>query len=246
MSGKYLVKFEIQKAALVIVALLLLLPGGAVGQERPAMPLGESAGGEQITVQGEAFGTLVPDTMELRVSTDGSGATAVAAASVNQKRQQAVLDALAKLAIPDLKISSEGMKYLGLENSETIGANATVYVKQLMLVESTALDKAPLIIDEALKAGATSVSTVAFAVRKDSPLKLALIAEATNRAKQKAEAVAKSAGAKLGALVNVVINEEPTIKLVRLREQRGEVETVPGAKDYQVTAVASYELVGQP
>jgi hypothetical protein len=240
----------------LIILYLLSFPSLAVSQPSPvSKELSEGAfgavsegisGAEQITVQGESFGTIAPDTVEIRLLVEGNGASAQAASASATKKQTALSEALNKLALNELKISSEGEKYLGPNNSETITANQPVSVRKMIQIEMGALDKTALVIDESLKSGASAVTEVSFQVRKESPAKLALISEATLRSKQKAEAVARAAGVKLGFLLSVVLSEEPEMKLVRMREQRGESEEMPGAKDFKVTALASFSLEGAP
>lgn len=111
-----------------------------------------------------------------------------------------VRDALVKLGLDRNSLSSAGYS-VGLEDTSGGRQPKTYVASSLLNVELTNLDQLGAVVDTALAAGATEVSEIQFLPKDADAARAEALTIALGQARHDAEAVAKAAGGRLGALI---------------------------------------------
>jgi uncharacterized protein YggE len=163
----------------------------------------------------EAVGTAevmgAPDRVSVGVAVESRAKTAAAAASMNARDTQAVMDALkakvgagGKVETASYTLHAE-YEYRQPDNRrELIG----YWASNAVTATSDDLDAAGAMIDAALAAGANSINSIGFYLHDDAEIKRQALLEAGRRARQKAETIAESLGVGLGDLLSATAESE--------------------------------------
>lgn len=159
-----------------------------------------------IVTSGTGEARIAPDRAVIMVGVQSRAATAAAASTANATKQRAVIDTLVALGIPRNQIATmqfnvyPEMRHDPRENRETL----TGYVVSNMVrIELRRIDQVGAAIDAALAKGANQVNSLNFyAENTDEPRRLAL-AQAVQRARADAEALARAAGGSIGEMLEL-------------------------------------------
>jgi uncharacterized protein len=166
----------------------------------------------QISVSGVGETRVTPDRAIINIGVYSRATTAAAAARDNARKQQAIIDTLRALGIPREQISttqfnvSPEMRH----NPQSGRSEITGYaVSNTVRVEVRQLDRVAAAIDAALAKGANQINSLDFLVSNaDEPRRRAL-AQAIERARLDAEAMARAAGGSLGTLLEMSTGYAP-------------------------------------
>jgi uncharacterized protein len=170
-----------------------------------------------IAVSGVGETRVTPDRAVINIGVHSRATTAAAAARDNGRKQQAIIDTLRALGIPREQISttqfnvSPEMRQIPQSGRNEITGYS---VSNTVRVEVRQLDQIAAAIDAALAKGANQINSLDFVVfNTDEPRRRAL-AQAIERARLDAEAMARAAGGSLGTLLELSSGYAP-IPMVR-------------------------------
>jgi len=160
----------------------------------------------QIVVSGSGEARVAPDRAIINVGVFSRATTAAAAANDNARRQRAIIDTLRALGFASEQIST--MNYnVNPEmqhNPQTGRTTVTGYtVSNTVRVDVRRLEQIGPAIDASLAKGANQINGLDFYVfNADEPRRRAL-AQAIERARADADAMARAAGGSLGTLLEL-------------------------------------------
>ena len=191
----------------VVVTLGLSLP--AAGQQ-PSV--GPASMPPQIAVSGVGETRVTPDRAIINIGVFSRATTAAAAARENARKQQGIIDTLRALGIPREQISTTQfnvqpeMRHIPQSGRNEITGYS---VNNTVRVEVRQLGQVAAAIDAALAKGANQINSLDFVVfDADEPRRRAL-AQAIERARLDAEAMARAAGGSLGLLLELSTGFSP-------------------------------------
>lgn len=199
--------------SIAILGLLAFTACAARGQSNPPpSPVDSQASSPtppsvpSIVATGEARRSVKPDQVTIMLGVLTRNRTPLAAAGENAERMNRVMAALRQLGLTDQEVTTS---HYSLHSEIWRNENDTVHVaSNSVQVETTKLDLLARIIEAALSAGATNVSSLQFGlVDRREPTRAAL-ADAVQDARLQAEAMAAAAGGRLGALEE--LSTQPT------------------------------------
>jgi uncharacterized protein len=174
--------------------------------------VGSASPPPQIAVSGVGETRVTPDRAVINIGVYSRATTAAAAARDNARKQQAIIEALRGLGIPREQISTTQFNVSPeMRNIPQSGRNEiTGYsVSNTVRVEVRQLDQVAAVIDAALAKGANQINSLDFFVfNTDEPRRRAL-AQAIERARLDAEAMARAAGGSLGTLLELSTGYAP-------------------------------------
>ena len=185
-----------------LVSILLLIPVFLSAQE-----MKKTNQPSTIQVDGEAVLQVNPDRAEIDLGVITQASDAKAAATANAAKLDRVIKQLRSGVGENLQIKTIGYSlspnYVyppqgGEPKITGYTANNTVHV------QTDDLTQAGSIIDVAIKAGANNVQALRFVLKDDSATQAEALAEASKKARTKADAIAAAIGAKIIRVIQVV------------------------------------------
>lgn len=172
-----------------------------------------------FTVQGTGDATGVPDTAQLNLGVNKTAPTVQEAQNQVNTVINQITAQMKNLGVKekDIKTTNYSVNPNYDYNSGTQTINGYAVTAQVQ-VNLQSVDKANQAIDTATKAGATDVGNVQFVLNEDKKQALEDQArkEAIDKAKAKAQSIAKASGIRLGRLIDV--QETPDAGVVRPME----------------------------
>lgn len=209
---------------------------------------------DMFTVSATGEATAVPDTAVTTFGVTKSATTVEAAKDQVTQSVNTIVDGLKDLGVDEKKIKT--VDYTVYPDYDYTSGRNTVRgytVTQNVRVEITPIEVANKAVDMATAAGATNVGGIQFTVAESDKLKLENKArdEAIKKAKTKAGEIAKSAGLKLGKIVNVQDSgnayQPPVMYDTKMSLEAGnesrQTELQPGENTVKVTVTLSYETL---
>lgn len=169
--------------------------------------------GPTITASGHGEARVTPDRATLSIGVQTKAATAAQASADNARRQRAVIDALKSLGITDQQIST--VEYsLYPESAPTTDSDRTPRIigytaSNTVRVDVRQIDRLGSLIDAALGHGANTINSLDFSSSNEDDARRAALAQAVQRARGDADAMAKGAGGRLGALIELTSQAAP-------------------------------------
>lgn len=170
-----------------------------------------------VTFQGEGKVLAKPDIAMVGFSIVTEAATSKAAQDANSPQSKAVMDFLKKQDIEEKGIKTTGYNInpvysysnrpcpLGIDASYPCGGKQTIsgyQVTQSFEIKIRNLDKASVIVDGLVTAGAINIGHLNFTIDEPEKLKDEARAKAIADAKAKADILEKQIGIRLGKIVN--------------------------------------------
>lgn len=166
----------------------------------------------------DAQATVPPAVVEIRTSAQSSvelpaaGASLVVNFSVSRRkpadagranavRATAIRRALLGVGIPADSLTTRG--YRSTLTTSDSGADTTFVASNEVVVRTSQLALIPRVIDTVLTEGATSVDELRFWARGADEARLRAMEDATRRARQQADVLARAAGGRVGRLLEV-------------------------------------------
>ena len=155
-----------------------------------------------LAVTAEAYAEAEPDVAKISLGVKSVQPTPAQAARKVAATVAAIKAKLAQLGVPQDAVETSEL-YLGeateynYKKSRTVRVGYKAYHWLRVTLKHADFVKLPVVVDGAVSAGATSLSGLVFEVEKDNTLRAQALAKATANAREKAEAMAKSAGTRI-------------------------------------------------
>jgi uncharacterized protein YggE len=225
-------------------AIVLLLATTTVALSAPA-PAQSAPLPPHIVTSGEGQTRIAPDRATVLIGVQTQKSTATAAASENARRQKAVLDTLKALGIPAEQLTTQNYSVnpeLKYDPAGVVPPKITGYtVSNTVRVELKKIDQAGGVIDAALAKGANTIAGIQFGVSNIAEVRRLALADAVRAARADAEALAKSLGGSLGALIEMTSTTpayRPVLAQMELRGISGGQVGTPVEAGEQVVAAS--------
>jgi hypothetical protein len=170
-----------------------------------------------ITVSGEALISVEPDQAEIDIGVVAEAKTAAQAAKDNAAKLAAVIAEVKKIIKPGEQTKTIGYsvtptyRYPKDGKPEIVGYTATNIVQ----VKMASIADVGRLIDAATSVGANRIQRLVFTLKDQDAAQRDALRNATVKAKQKAEDVAKALGVKLVRVMSVAENERSVQPLAR-------------------------------
>lgn len=205
---------------------------------------------QTINFSGEGKIKAVPDTAKVDIGLVTDGKDSIAVQNENTSKINAVIKFLKDEGISgeDIKTSNYSLspKYEYNKSKSTL---AGYILNQTLAVNVRDLNKIGKILDGAVSSGANQINSVSLFVDKPEELKNKAREEAIKQAKEKAAAISKIAGLKLGRLVGFTegFSGEPPIFFESLGKGAGggaatSPQIEPGTQEVKVNITLTYIL----
>lgn len=187
--------FAFLAGTLVLVALVLLIPGGQQSSADKAAAPPERT----VTVTGEGEVRVKPDVAQVSVGVWTHGASATDAEALNvafvKQVQQAMVNAGADDGADVAQTALSTASYTDYTGATRISGFET---RSAIKATVRSLGKVQAVVDAALAAGATSVESIVYTLDKPEDAKEAAMKAALANARVRAAAMVKVEGEKLG------------------------------------------------
>lgn len=214
-----------------------------VGQEPP-----DRMNRPSIRVTGDAIVTVKPDQAEINIGVVTQAQTAQVAAAQNAQKQDVVISQLRKAmgASADIKTISYSLspnyRYPKEGGQPTIigyTASNTVQVK------TSKLDEVGRVIDLATESGANNIQSLRFILKDEASARTQALAEASNKARAKAEAIASALGLKIQRILRIEEGGpimQPTVAFAEAVRAQAQTPIEAGSIDVRASVTLTVEI----
>ena len=184
----------------VALALIITSPLTAQAAQSPPLYIAASAVGET---------RLTPDRALVQVTVDSRGESAANAGADNRTKQERVVDAVKAAGVASPQIRTAGYRvhpeYANPERGKA--PKVTGYrASNTIQVEVRSIENIGRVIDAALGAGATNISSVGLYASNTDSARREAVRLAVTKARGEAESAAVAAGGTLGTLIELTID----------------------------------------
>jgi uncharacterized protein YggE len=238
-------------AALTLPIALAAVPAAA--QETVPPQGGEYAREPAPTITGSASSDVkfVPDRATVRISVQTRASTAAAAAADNASKQNAVLNSLRSLGLPNEQLSTAGYsvtpeyRYQPNQAPTLVGYTVT----NTIVADVRDLKLLGKVLDAALTNGANLISSLDFYASNTDAARRQAVSDAVAKARAEAEVAARAAGGQLGTLLSLNIsggNQGPPPPRPMMMAARAGAESTPinpGEQTLTVSVYASWHFL---
>lgn len=161
-----------------------------------------------ITVSGEAEVSLIPDRAVVSVGVQTEGLNISELKATNDKRTNAILNAVAALGIPNKDIRTNRLTIDPVYNYQD-GRQELLRYRMYNVVTILVKDiaKVEAVVNAGIAGGSNILNGIAFESSKASGVRDSLRIEATKDAQRRANDMAQAVGAHLGKVVSLQENE---------------------------------------
>lgn len=181
--------------------LSLGLSGILQSQER-----GSGIARPSITVSASEEVEVAPDRAHLTIAVETRGRTSQAAATENARLANAMLEAVRRAGVAPQQLRTQGLMISPEYQYPKEGGRPTVVgyqARNSVLVEVRDISRVSAVIDAAIGQGATNISGPSFALSNPDSARRVAMDVAVRRAVADAEVMARAAGGKLGAVLEL-------------------------------------------
>jgi uncharacterized protein YggE len=206
----------------------LLLAAPVLAQSAPVQPP------PQIVVAATGEERIVPDRARISIGVQTQALTAAEAAAANDRLQRAVIDTLKALGITNEQLSTTGYNVYPDQQYDEVNKRSRIVgynVQNTLVVEVRRITQVGAVLDAALSKGANLISSLSFYASEMEAPKRRAMARAVERARADAETLARAAGGRLGALLELssFINPVQPLANVRMTAARAEMADAQAA-----------------
>jgi hypothetical protein len=243
---------------ITLTAFVLVLTLSAAGTFFIANGAYKSSEANNINVSSEAEVAATPDVAKFTFSIVTEGGKDVAEVQKeNASKSNAVVDSLIALGIEkeDIKTAysvDPRYQYFQCKDDgecpprETVGYTAT----QTVTVKSRNFEKVGEVLNAAVESGANEISQLSYSIEDPTEVQNQAREIAIEKAKEKAESLAKAGDFKLGKLVAISDSEYGTNERMEYSmmdsavstKAEGFVPTQPGTQDVKVSVTLTYRI----
>ncbi len=207
-----------------------------------------------ITINGEGKVTAIPDIAQISLGIQTDKLTVVEAQKENTDKMNKIIDELKKMGIEtkDIKTTNYSI-YPRYDWSDGRQILRGYVISQNVTVKIRDLEKVGAIVDKAGNLGANEVGGLNFTIDEPEQLRQEAREKALANAKEKAEALAKIAGVKLGKLVSFNESDYAPTPIYRdyalksldvgLAQEAAAPTVEPGSQDITVNVTVTYEVL---
>jgi uncharacterized protein len=212
--------------------LFFMITGSAVSRAQLQNTAGPSAREPEITAGGRGEVRLSPDYAYVVVGVTTQSPSAVQTASQNAAKVSAIVSALHALGLTDQQIVTAGYnltqtyEYPKNQPPRMNGFTARNTVR----AEVRRLDDIGKVIDAAINAGATDVSSIQFLASTTDEARRNALSAAVQQARSDADVMARAAGGRLGRLI--AVNSSGVSQPITVRGASLESVVATGASGY--------------
>ena len=204
---------------------------------------------DTFQVSGVGKAAAAPDSAKVTIGVIKTSLTLSDTQSKTNQAADQVISAIKKLGVPEKNIKT--INYSVNPNYDNEGQKITGYTVNQTLEVKSDIDKINQVIDAGTANGANVTSGVEFILNDDKRTELENQArkEAVEKAKKKAEGLAKAAGIKLGRITNVTESSgtepRPVFLETKANQPIPETQTniTPGENNISVTVTLSYQTL---
>jgi len=200
--------------ALLVVMLASPLLSSNLAQVTPASAGPQTSAPAQVTtvdvrntliVGGLGTASGAPDVARVEVGVESRAQTAQAAADATNKKQAAIIAALKAKGIEAKDLQTTNYNLFVERSNNPNEANTVTGYRASTTLRATVrqIDQVGAVLDSAVGAGANQVFGITFGLNDSEPLLGQARDKAILNAKAKADAMAKTAGIKLGKILNI-------------------------------------------
>jgi hypothetical protein len=239
--------------SLALAASLVLPARPAVGQTVASAPLQSVASGIAVSAIGEE--QVTPDRARLSIGVQTQAATAADASTRNARTQRAIMDTLRAMGILPEQITTSGYNVYPEQvyDQPTRRTRITGYnVQNTVVVDLRRIDQVGPALDAVLSKGANLVSSLQFYSSQSEEVRRRALAKAVERARVDAEAMARAAGGRLGALLELSSVYEaprprPMMDVAMSRAEAGAATPISeGSQTISASVTARWQFIGTP
>ena len=188
-----------------VSAILGLLLGSSVVSLAQTQAPSPSPREPEITANGRGEVRLAPDYAYVTVGVTTQSPSAVETASQNAAKVAAIISALRALGLTEQQVTTSGYNLTQIyeypKNQQPRLSGFTA--RNAIRAEVRHLDDLGKVIDAAINAGATDVSSVQFLASSTDQARRTALADAVKQARSDADVMARAAGGSLGRLISV-------------------------------------------
>jgi len=188
---------------LCVLGLISSLSAAALAQQTQVAP--SYTRDPEITTNGHGEVRLAPDYAYVTIGVTTQNPNATQTASQNAAKVTAILSALHSLGLTDQQATTSGYNmeptYEYPKNQQPRLAGYTA--RNTIRAEVRRLDDLGRVIDAAINAGATNVSSVQYLASSTDQARQTALLDAVKHARADAEVMARGAGGRLGRLLSV-------------------------------------------
>jgi uncharacterized protein YggE len=180
-------------------------PANAGPQVTAATQVTATDNRNMLVVSGIGTATGTPDVARVEVGVESRAQTAQAAADATNKKQAAIIAALKAKGIEAKDLQTTNYNVSAERSNNPNEANPIIGYRAGTTVRVTVrqIDQVGAVLDAAVGAGANQIYGITFGLNDSEPLLSQARDTAILNAKAKAEAMAKTAGIKLGKIINI-------------------------------------------
>jgi uncharacterized protein len=205
-----------------------------------------------ISVTGEGEVISKPDTAVVNLSVVSEAATVKAVTQNGNEKMNKVVAAVKALGVSadDVKTISYNLRpqYRYPENQKA--QIAGYELEQSLRIKVRDLTKVEDVVDKGVSAGANQVGQFAFEIDDDSEQKKKARVDAFSDAREKAEAMAKAAGVKIGRVVTFTESGDymppmpyyPERSFMKLESDASMPAFEPGSQETKINVTVTYEI----
>jgi uncharacterized protein YggE len=203
-----------------------------------------------VSAMGES--RIAPDRASILIGVQSRAKTAALAGSENARRQKAVLDTLRALGLQADQLTTTNYSVYPETRYEQATQNSVVVgyvVSNNVRVELRSLDLVARVIDAALAKGANQISSLDFYPSNPDATRRTALAQAVERARADADALARAAGGSLGGLLELSSNDMGGPPIIRkemaMRAEAAMAPTPiePGSELFRVSVTARWQFI---
>jgi uncharacterized protein YggE len=240
-----------RQTLLAAIAVFIAVPLFAQQPSQPMRP-------PSIVTSAQSEARVTPDRATIFIGVETRAQTAAQASAENARKQRAVIDTLRALGIGNEQISTVNYNVYpeqsfqpdkGDKAPKVVGYNVTNTVR----VEVRKIDQLGTLLDAVLAKGANAINSLEFHASNQDEARRAALAEAVARARGDAEALARGAGGRLGALLEV--SSAPEVQpprpypMAAVRMEAAKLSSTPinpGEQTITVSVTARWLFVAGP
>lgn len=199
--------------------------------QQPSQPMQPATPPSQIAASATAEAKTTPDRATIEIGVQSRAATAAAAAADNARKQQAILDTLRKLGIPNENLATTNYSIHADMRHEPRNEQPRVVgyvVSNAIRADLERVDMVGRAIDAAVAKGSNTIHSLNFHSSKADDAHRRALGVAVAKARAEAEVMATAAGGSLGRLLELTSSRsQPPVPYPAFRMEAAQAMDTP-------------------
>jgi uncharacterized protein len=226
--------------SVIVIASLLLAASAIAGVAQPQLGRGADAPAETIVVSGHGTVTTVPDRASFDFTVESRAQTAAGAIARTSDAAAAVVQAVENAGVPAADVQTSQVSLMPQTTED--GTKIVGYTASETITTKTSIATAGALVDAAVNAGADGVSGPSLSRSDADELYKDALQKAVADAKDKAAALAASAGLALGAVQSIVEGSAPTPLPYATAKADASLPIEPGTQTVEASVTVTYAV----